>query len=122
MRSRLPTLGLWVCILTAACGVGGRGGDVEPRTDDLTLRVENQNFYDATIYLLTTIDRIRLGDVAGQQTRTFSFAWRDFDLQIEVHLVGVGSFVSELISVNRGDAVDLIIEPDAHRKRVRRRP
>jgi hypothetical protein len=64
LRRRLAAGALLVTLFAAACGPRV-SADQEPTT----VRVENQNFLDATIYVLRGSQRIRLGNVTGLTTR-----------------------------------------------------
>ncbi len=104
-------------LLAGFGGCAGRSGaGPEPLSHaEVTIEVQNQNFYDARVYLLYFGSRTRLGQVAGHSTRTFSFALPPGDVRIEVSFIGGGGFVTEPMPVNRGDQLVLLIESDAHR-------
>lgn len=113
-----------VAVLMLAAEFGGcaglRGADSEagPQAQaDVTIEVENQNFYDARIYLLIFGRRTRLGLVPAYRTQTFSFELPPDDVRIEVDFVGAGGFVTEPMPVSAGDELVLQITPDAHRLR-----
>jgi hypothetical protein len=121
-----------VCLKVAAAlmlaaqlgGCAGRkGADSEagPQSQaDVTIEVENQNFYDARIYLLVYGNRTRLGQVTGNSTQTFSFAVQPDDIRIEVDFIGgAGGFITESMPVSAGDQLELQILPDAHRLRFK---
>lgn len=112
-----------ITIMLAGCAAGGgSGADDEfapQQTQEIMLEVRNQNFYDATLYAISQSERIRIGYVPGNSNETFTFRWTPIDLRIEVDLLSVGSFFTESMPVDRGDVLELVIEPDAHRK-VRR--
>ncbi len=111
-----------VVMVLAACSLGGGGADDEfapEPAQEIMLEVRNQNFYDATLYAVSGSERVRIGYVGGHATETFSFRWTQLDLRIEVSLLSVGSFFTESMPVDRGDVLELVIEPDAHFK-VRR--
>lgn len=127
MRIQLAPLILSVLAAgVVACGSsGGRFDELEPeRGDELALEVENQNFYDATLYAISGSRRHRLGIVAGNGKGNFTFAWSGPQVRIEILLMSVGSYLTEPISVDRGDVLQLTIEPDLDRKIPlrRRRP
>jgi outer membrane biogenesis lipoprotein LolB len=86
------------------------------RTRDLTLHVENQNFYDATLYAVSDAQRLRLGIVGGHQDGDFTFRWRQLDLRIEIDLLSVGKYVTDELPVDEGDELELQIQPDLHRR------
>ena len=99
---------------------GGKGGSVddEPRPAPvLTLHVENQNFYDATLYALARSgEQQRLGVVTGNSQGTFTFRWQQDELRVLIRLLAGGSTATDPILVNPGDSLNLIITPDLHFK------
>lgn len=111
---------LGAALLLCACGLvgGAGGGEDEPRPEPiLTLHVENQNFYDATLYALSRGgDRQRLGVVGGNNQATFTFRWLQDELRVVIQLLAGGSTATEPILVNPGDSLNLIIQPDLHLK------
>lgn len=92
----------------------GGGGDEEPAPKPvLTLRVENQNFYDATVYALSDGgERQRLGRVTGLSHGTFTFRWLHDELRVIIQLLAGGSAVTQPVLVNPGDSLNLVIQPD----------
>jgi len=120
---------VFVASSVAACGLLGRGGSDDPawthdpRVRELTLHVDNTNFYDATLYALDESGggyRLRLGRVVGHQQETFQFRWAPLDLRIEIDLLSVGSYITHSLPVSEGDQLELRIEPDLHHKIGRR--
>ncbi|GBD32523.1 MAG: hypothetical protein KatS3mg081_2432 [Gemmatimonadales bacterium] len=89
----------------------------EERSRYLTVEVDNQNFYDATIYAVRPGLRLRIGRVVGFNKETFEFAWPDLDLRFEIALLSVGSYYTWSLPVERGDQLALTILPDLHLKR-----
>jgi hypothetical protein len=102
-------------VMLAACG--GRSADVSPEPDaPARVQVQNQGFSDMVIYALNGAQRVRLGTVTGNSTRTFT---------IPRYLVGgagplrfladpIGGNrtpVSEEMTVQPGDLVTLTIPP-----------
>jgi hypothetical protein len=113
------------------CGAGAQSAEDElalgAQTEfrpELSLEVQNLNFYDAELYAYEAGHRERIGFVAGNATEMFAFRWPPGrDLRIEIHLVSVGTYVTDRLPVQAGDELQLIIEPDLHRDRpVRLRP
>ncbi len=111
---------LGAALLLGGCKLlGGKGGaEEEPRPAPiLTLHVENQNFYDATLYALARSgERQRLGVVTGNSQATFSFRWLQDEVRVVIQLLAGGSTATEPILVNPGDSLNLIISPDLHLK------
>ena len=119
---RLPK---WMLLVGVACLVGAAPGagaphvaaaqaqdSVSPRT--ISLDVENQNFYDATIYAVRPGLRQRVGYVNGEGKSTFSFRWPDGDLQLEIRLLAVGSYYTQVMDVQQGDELQLTVLPYLH--------
>ena len=92
------------------------GGDDGPAPKPIvTLRVENQNYYDATVYALSEGgERQRVGRVTGLTHDTFTFRWPHDELRIIIQLLAGGSAVTEPVLVNPGDSLNLVIQPDLH--------
>ncbi len=107
-------------LLVCACGLAGGGGgsEDEPMPEPiLTLHVENQNFYDATLYALSRGgERQRLGVVGGNGRATFTFRWLQQELRVIIQLLAGGSTATEPLLVSPGDSLNLIIQPDLHLK------
>jgi hypothetical protein len=113
---------LMLAVQLGGCA-SGKGADgeagLQPQAK-VTIEVENQNFYDARIYLLVFGNRTRLGQVTGNTTQTFSFAVQPDDIRIEVDFIGgAGGFITESMPVRAGDQLELQILPDAHRLRFK---
>lgn len=107
-------------LLLGACGLAGGGGgwDEEPQPEPiLTLYVENQNFYDATLYALSRSgEQQRIGAVGGNHHATFSFRWLQGELRVMIRLLAGGTTATETMLVSPGDSLHLIIQPDLHLK------
>ena len=110
---------LIVAFMTVSCGAfgGGSGEQLSAEQRQLTLHVKNQNFYDATIYAVDNGFRQRLGVVTGNTERTFRFRWTRLDLSIGIDLLAAGTSVTQPLSVSEGDELELIVQPDLHRRR-----
>lgn len=73
---------------------------------EVQVRVENQNFGDATVHVLRGGERIRLGNVTGKSDESFTLRW-NFSLQMEFQIEiigGQGCAVRPLV-VDPGDRV-----------------
>jgi outer membrane biogenesis lipoprotein LolB len=104
----------------SGCALFG-GGEEEsrattPRERELTLYVDNQNFYDATLYAVDGGYRQRLGVVGGHNEDVFRFRWPYLQLRIEIRLLSVGSHTTYELPVDEGDDLELRIQPDLHRR------
>lgn len=120
MTGLLRVLTIVVIVTTVACGrtnpsVGGASPE-PPQT--VMIEVVNQNFYDVNVLAAYEGDvQRRLGFVQGFQTDTFTLPWRSQQLVMISEFVGGGGIVSNVLDVNRGDFLELVILPDAHRRR-----
>ncbi|MEO6446023.1 MAG: hypothetical protein ABIZ91_13710 [Gemmatimonadaceae bacterium] len=112
--TRRSFLVLAVATLGAACA-----GRTQPRsggTQGAELQVENQAFNDATIYLVTGSQRIRLGQANGNSTTKLRipshYIFGPTPLQFIADPIGGNRTpVSESITVTAGDVVVLRIPP-----------
>lgn len=114
-RSVLLPLALLAAPL-AACHHTPKNGAVARQDDQITVRVENQNFADMTIYVLQSGQRVRLGLANGNSTARFkiprSMIFGLSQLQFQAHPIGGrGDPISETITVSPGDTIRLIIPP-----------
>ncbi|MBI4503530.1 MAG: hypothetical protein HY700_20510 [Gemmatimonadetes bacterium] len=110
---------------TSGCLFGRRTAAVDSQDGadslkDVLLAVENQNYYDATIYAIRGSARERLGVVPSQKTESFRLRWRAERVSFVIQLLAVGSFTTEEIEVSPGDELELRIAPDLHRSKVSR--
>ena len=107
-----------VCLLGAAPAGGAPPHAMADRQDvaqrGISLAVDNQNFYDATIYAVRPGLRQRIGDVTGEGKRSFSFNWPDGDLRLEIDLLAVGAYYTEVMDVVQGDHLQLTVLPYLH--------
>jgi hypothetical protein len=104
-RFLLPGL---LILVAAGCGTlaGERDSTwtvADTRDESFSIEVRNDNFNQARIFARWNGDRRRLGEVGGNQSRTFNLDWRTQDLRLEVDFLAGGGFVSDRISVNPGD-------------------
>ncbi len=122
MNARRCAVSLALVIATSSCFLAPRGGDdddLEPRQArdrDLTIDVQNQNFYDANIYAVYGGYRQRLGFVTGLSEKSFEFRWNRLDLQIDIKFISAGSYLTESLLVDEGDWLELRIDPGLHLK------
>jgi len=78
-------------------------------TDDVLLTVENNDFRDATIYVLWNGARRRAGAVTGKSTETFRMEWRSEWVQLQVDFLGGGGYTTERVDVLQGDHLNFVI-------------
>jgi hypothetical protein len=117
---RTQWIHLSAALALSACAILGGKRDIteEPAPEPiLTLHVENQNFYDATIYAMARSgERQRLGVVTGNGQAIFTFRWLQSEVRVLIRLLAGGSTATDEILVNPGDSLNLIISPDLHLK------
>jgi hypothetical protein len=120
--TRISLLAVSTAALLAACGASRQAATATPQTDldrnELMVEVENQNFYDATIYALDGGHRQRLGRVNGKTTESFTFRWPQHRLRMVIDFTGAGSIVSDELPVSPGedDNLKLIIGAADHQR------
>ena len=77
------------------------------------VRVRNQNFYDATLTAIGDNGRRRLGTVGGNATAVFTMPWEfSGGLRIQIDLLAGPTCITDVVTVNPGDTVELEIMPD----------
>ena len=117
LRKWIPVAGM-ACLLGAAPPAGAPSHTVIGAQDsvqrDISLEVDNQNFYDATIYAVRPGLRQRVGYVTGEGKREFSFRWPDGDLRLEIDLLAVGAYYTQVMDVVQGDQLQLTVLPYLH--------
>jgi len=86
------------------------------RSRDLTVEVRNYNFYDATIYAWDAGERLRLGMAQGKSTTNFTFRWDLGDVRFIIDFIGAGELVGEMLPVEPGDDLILIVGQEDHRR------
>lgn len=102
-----------LAVIAAACG-GRQPPDYFQEEGDaaISLRVDNNNFNDATLWVLADGARRRLGIVGGNTRRTFRIPWTGVrTVRVEVDLLAGGGFTTDPLSVERGEELDLVIPP-----------
>jgi len=83
----------------AAPGTGRGDGSIR-------VRIENQNFGDATVHAIRGGERIRLGQVTGKSEKDFTVRWSfSLPLEFEVHIIGGQGCGVRPLSVDPGDNV-----------------
>ena len=111
---------LIVALLPAGCSQAGRAdrstfpGDSQERS--VRFYVTNLNFMDATLWAVTPGTRSKLGIVSGKKEAVFTLPW-DFstDLRIEIDMLAGSRCVTEVLPVDPGDDIELIIDADMSR-------
>ncbi len=110
----------WVFAAFACAGGSGTGtptSSVRPAgNEEVSVEVQNQNFYEATVYAYRLGSRTRLGVVESHSTRSFEFAWTSGDLRFLIDFLANGCILTDQLPVDRGDDLLLILEPQDYRK------
>ncbi len=122
MNRRTAGLGLLLLVVTlSACTQRRSRRPQQNAYPPITVSVENQNFYDATVYLRWRGDRRRLGVVNGNGRGTYESPWYGPDVQIEIELLAGRRHLGDPIGVSPGDQLIVEIPANADRFRVFRR-
>ena len=122
MTVKILGLVFWVFAGFACAGGSGTGtpmSSIRPAADEkkeISVEVQNQNFYEATVYAYRAGSRRRLGVVESHGTRAFEFMWTTGDLRFLVDFLANGCLLTQRMTVNRGDDLLLILEPQDYRK------
>ncbi len=121
-RCWLQSLSAVVCLGGVALGCGGNPG---PSTgafqsssfDSLFIVVENQNFYDAAVFLqFQGGNRRRLATVSAYSTERHSIRYDPSEMWFLVDFVGARLATrSQSLSLNPGETVHLQLPANAHR-------
>jgi len=78
----------------------------EGAAEEVSVRVENQNFNDVTLYALRGGEPIRLGDIIGKSSGRFTMAWNfSLPLEFRAELVGGGACNIRALNVDPGDRI-----------------
>lgn len=116
-RRAIPTVLvlLTLTITLAGCRGGRSGGRVDPQAPAF-VEVENQSFYDMTVYIVRSGARVRLGTVSGNSTVLLEIprTYVNPGLAIRFMADPIGSTrtpYSQEIAVWPGDTIRLRIPP-----------
>ena len=99
---------------------GGKSGSANPfgqaqgEANEVQIRVVNLNFNDATVWtVVRDARRERLGMVTGKSEATFTVPWTFTDaLRLEFDLIGGVRCITEPLSVDPGEILELQISVD----------
>ncbi len=116
---RLPNLGVAAVLLacasaglaTSGCGPFTRGDPFTGATKaQIIIEVDNRNFNQATVWMLSSSGERRLGTVNGRIKKSFPVRWpRSDDLRLRVRVIGERGFTTPRQLVFPGDNVELRI-------------
>ena len=114
-RARMAIATALVTIALAGCGGNQADTGIIPNQPTI-LRVDNQSFNDMRIYVIQGGQRIRVGTANGKNISTFklskSVITGSTTVKVEaVPIGGKGHSVSEEISVQPGEELELRITP-----------
>lgn len=77
------------------------------------VRVENENFGDATVHALRGGERIRVGQVTGKSSQSFQVRWRfSLPMEFEIDIVGGDGCAIRPMTVDPGDEILVRIPPE----------
>lgn len=119
MSSMLLHLALSAALATGSPGVPVAStisaDSVRAAQDRAAVEIENQNFYDANVFVMQGLRSVRLGMVTGLTTRTFVLP-RDMVGGTSVRfairpIASQRSRVTQEITVFAGDTVGVVIPP-----------
>ncbi len=112
-----------VCLVTMALIALGCGGGSRPATGvrpvvserRVSVEVQNQTFYDATVYAYKEGTRNRLGVVGSDGSRSFTFSWVTGDLRLLVDFFANGCILTDPLFVDAGDDILVVLQPQDFR-------
>jgi hypothetical protein len=79
----------------------------------VVIEIQNNNFQDATVFIVREGERRRLGVVVGKTDETFGIPWRpNFLMRLEVRFLGGGSCATRDIQMEPGQRFVLALQPD----------
>lgn len=109
---RLFTSLLLVGVLSAATA-GCASGPQPESGPPVVIEIQNNNFQDATVFIVREGERRRLGVVVGKTDETFGIPWRpNFLMRLEVRFLGGGSCATRDIQMEPGQRFVLALQPD----------
>jgi hypothetical protein len=107
--SRTLRLALFLVLtIGTAAACSSKRSPRDPPFPPVTVQVENQNFYDATVYVLWRSARRRLGVVSGNGQQTFSTRWGGPEVTFQIEMLAGRRYSSIPLGVSPGD--DLVVE------------
>lgn len=112
-----------LCLVTVAVMTLGCGGSSQPATGvrpvaserRLSVEVQNQNYYHATIYAYDRGSRKRLGIVDSEGSRSFTFFWTTGNLRFLVDFFANGCILTDPLFVDAGDDILVVLQPQDFR-------
>lgn len=89
------------CLTTS--GAPGEDGD------EIVIRVRNDNFNQATVYISPDFGSRRLGVVNGKSEATFRVRWHLPEIQLRIRFLAGGEILSQRWSVGSGEGWVFVI-------------
>jgi hypothetical protein len=120
---RFQAFGLIALVVLVAASCSSRRSNQQQGNNYPPIRVsiENQNFYDATVYLSWRGDRRRLGVVGGNTTQVFQSPWFGPEVTIQIDLLAGGTRSGDPIGISPGEELVVQIPANIDRLRIIRR-
>lgn len=94
--------------LMAGAGCLATGGEND-EGEEVVIRVRNDNFNQATVYLSENYGSRRLGIVRGKSEATFRLTWYLPEIQLRIRFLAGGEIRSQPWSVGSGEVWRFII-------------
>jgi hypothetical protein len=114
MRLNLVLVALVTCVVSSGCRSASSYDEAE-RTNTVTLVVQNENYNDMYIYVVTGGLERRIGRVTGNATKRFELSdafYNAIDFRIDASPVsGQGRATTGLLNVTSGLTVQFTIAP-----------
>lgn len=103
---RLSLVALVVCV---GCITGGRAPGEDGERTEVVIKVRNDNFNQATVYLSQDYGSRRLGIVRGKGEATFRLTWYLPKIQLRIRFLAGGEVLSQPWTVGSGEVWTFII-------------
>ena len=106
---------LALALVSVGCGRAAKPGSAEPDAKT-TVKVVNQSVLDMDVFVVSDVQRIRLGLIGGGATQVFTIppdiVRSSPQVRFELHRIGSRANPrTETISMFPGDQVELVIPP-----------
>jgi hypothetical protein len=114
----LLAVGVSSCVGTTRpdpmAGMDGSGGSV-------SLRVTNMSFNDATVTVIRSGSRSRLGVVSGKGTALYTVPWAGVqELRLHISLLASGTYTTPPVTISSGERLELVVEENLRLSSLRR--
>lgn len=105
----LRRLSFLALIVVAGCITAGRAPGEEGDENEVRIRVRNDSFNQATVYLSENYGARRLGIVRGKSEATFRLTWHLPEIQLRIKFLAGGEIHSQPWSVGSGEVWRFVI-------------